>query len=152
MTSWTPPLLKERRLESNNYRSCISSEDSGEEVIVYEDDRLVRVTVLVSSFSLDKVLQVKVSKLIISRINKKAPMNIIICSPQGNVYKTTLANIKSYLVSRLRKLSGTSSLTSSIIIRGKSKSGGKKPGVKNRSKVQRIVDELVNCGSSNQQL
>jgi len=152
MTSWTPPLLKERRLESNNYRSCISSEDSGEEVIVYEDDRLVRVTVLVSSFSLDKVLQVKVSKLIISRINKKAPMNIIICSPQGNVYKTTLANIKSYLVSRLRKLSGTSSLTSSISIRGKSKSGGRKPGVKNRSKVQRIVDELVNCGSSNQQL
>ena len=152
MTSWTPPLLKEIRLESNNYRSCISSEDSGEEVIVYEDDRLVRVTVLVSSFSLDKVLQVKVSKLIISRINKKAPMNIIICSPQGNVYKTTLANIKSYLVSRLRKLSGTSSLTSSISIRGKSKSGGRKPGVKNRSKVQRIVDELVNCGSSNQQL
>ena len=152
MTSWTPPLLKEKRLESNNYRSCISSEDSGEEVIVYEDDRLVRVTVLVSSFSLDKVLQVKVSKLIISRINKKAPMNIIICSPQGNVYKTTLANIKSYLVSRLRKLSGTSSLTSSISIRGKSKLGGRKPGVKNRSKVQRIVDELVNCGSSNQQL
>ena len=152
MTSWTPPLLKERRLESNNYRSCISSEDSGEEVIVYEDDRLVRVTVLVSSFSFDKVLKVKVSKLIISRINKKAPMNIIICSPQGNFYKTTLANIKSYLVSRLRKLSGTSSLTSSISIRGKSKSGGRKPGVKNRSKVQRIVDELVNCGSSNQQL
>ena len=71
MTSWTPPLLKERRLESNNYRSCISSEDSGEEVIVYEDDRLVRVTVLVSSFSFDKVLKVKVSKLIISRTNKK---------------------------------------------------------------------------------
>ena len=34
----------------------------------------------------------------------------------------------------------------------RSKSGGRKAGMKNRSKVQRIVDELVNCGSPNQQL
>ena len=34
----------------------------------------------------------------------------------------------------------------------RSKLGGRKAGVKNRSKVQQIVDELVNCGSPNQQL
>ena len=34
----------------------------------------------------------------------------------------------------------------------RSKSDERKAGVKNRSKVQRIVDELVNCGSLNQQL
>ena len=88
MSSWSPQSLKERRLKSNNYRPCSSSEDSEEEVIVCEDDTLVTVTVLVSSFPFDKVLKVKVCKLIISRINKKAPMNVIICSPQGNVHRT----------------------------------------------------------------
>ena len=37
-------------------------------------------------------------------------------------------------------------------MRGRGKSGGRKPDVENRSKVQRIVDKLVNCGSPNQQL
>ena len=92
-------------MKSTNYRSCSSSEESEEEVVVCEDDRLVKVTVLVSSFSFDKVLKVKVSKLIISRINKKAQMNIIIYSPQGNVHRTTQANINSPVVSRLSKVS-----------------------------------------------
>ena len=70
MTLWPTPSLKERRLNSNNYRLCSSSEDSEEEVVICEDDRLVRVTVLSSYFSCDKVLKVRVSKLIISRINK----------------------------------------------------------------------------------
>ena len=78
MTSYTPPSLKERRLKSNNYMSCCSFEDSEKEVVVREVDRLVRVSVLVSSFSFDKFLKVKVSKLIISRMNEKEPMNIII--------------------------------------------------------------------------
>ena len=69
MTSWPLPSLKERRLKSNNYRSCSPSEDSEEDVVVCEDDRLVRVAVLVSSFSFDNVLNVKVCKLIISSIN-----------------------------------------------------------------------------------
>ena len=71
MLSWSPPSLKKRRLKNNNYRPCNSSEDLEEEVIVCEDDRLVSVTVLVSSYLFDKVLNVKVCKLIISRINKK---------------------------------------------------------------------------------
>ena len=33
----------------------------------------------------------------------------------------------------------------------RSMNGERKAGVKNRSKVQRIVDEFVNCGSPNQQ-
>ena len=61
-------------MNSNNYRPYSSSEDSEEEVVVYEDDRLVIVIVLVSSFPIDTVLKVKVCKLIISRINKKAPI------------------------------------------------------------------------------
>ena len=72
----------------------------------------------------------KVSKLLISRINKKAPINIGICSSQGNVHRTTQTNINSSVVSRLRNISDSSSLTSSISIRGKSKSDGRKPGVK----------------------
>ena len=96
---------------------------------------MVKVTVLVSSFSFDKVLKVKFSKLLISRINKKAPMNIIICSHQGNVRRTTQANINLSVVSRVSKVFDLSSLTSSISMRGKSKSGGRKPGAKNRSKV-----------------
>jgi len=152
MSSWPPPPLKEIRLNSNNYRPCNSSEDSEEEVVVYEDDRLVTVTVLLSSFPFDKVLKVKVCKLIISRINKKVPMNVIIFSLQGNVHRTTHANINSSVVSRLSRVSDLSSLTSSISIISRSKSGGKKAGVKNRSKVQRIVDELINGGSPNQQL
>ena len=137
-------------MKSNNYRSCSSSKDSGEEAVVCEDDKLVRVTVCVSSFSFDKILKVKVSKLIISRINKKAPMNIIICSPQGNAHRTTQVNINPSVVFRLSKVSDSSFLTSSISMRGRSKSGGRKAGLKNRSKVQRIVDELINCGSPNQ--
>ena len=107
---------------------------------------------MVSSFSCDKGLKAEVSKIIISRINKKAPMNVIICSPRGNVHRITQTDINSSVVSRLRKLSDSSSLTSSISMRGRSKLGGRKPGVKTRSKVQRIVDELVNCRSPNQQL
>ena len=152
MSSWPPPTLKEKRLHSNNYRPCSSSEDSEEEVVLVEDDRLVTVTVLLSSFPFDKVLKVKVCKLIISRINKKVPMNAILCSPQGNVYRTRHANINSSVVSRLSRVSDLSSLTSSISIISRSKSGGKKADVKNRSKVQRIMDELVNCVSPSQQL
>ena len=117
-------------MNSNNYRPCSSSEDSEEEVVVCEDDRLVRVAVLVSSFPLDKVLNVKICKLIISRINKKAPMNVIICSTQGNFHRTTQANINSSIVSRLSRVSDLSSLTSSISMISRSKSGGRKDGVK----------------------
>ena len=113
-------------MKSNNYRPCTSSDDSDEEVVVCEDDRLVRMNVLVSSFPFDKVLNVKVCKLIISRINKKAPMNVIICSPQGNVHRTRQANINSSVVSRLSRVSDLSSLTSSIHMISRSKSGGKK--------------------------
>ena len=123
MSSWPPPTLKEKRSHSNNYRPCSSSEDSEEEVVLVEDDRLITVTVLVSSFPSDKVLKVKVCKVIISRINKKAvkaPMNVIICSPQGNVHRTRQANIDSSVVSRLSRVSDLSSLTSSMSV-GRSK-------------------------------
>ena len=79
-------------------------------------------------------------------------MNIIIWLPQGNVHKTTQTDINSSVVSRLSKVSDSSSLTFSISLEGRSKPGGRKPGVKNRSNVQQIVDELVKCGSPNEQL
>ena len=75
-------------------------------------------------------------------------MNIIICSPQGNVHKTRQANINSSVVSRLSRVSDLSSLTSSIGMISRSMNGERKGGVKNRWKVQRIVDELVNCKKS----
>ena len=78
-------------------------------------------------------------------------MNIIICSPQGNVHSTTQANINSSVVSRLSKVYDSSSLTSLISMISRSKLDGRKVSVKNRSKVQRIVDELINFGSPNQQ-
>ena len=79
-------------------------------------------------------------------------MNIIICPPQGSVHRTTQGDINSSVVSRICKVSDSSPVTSSISMRDRSKPGGRKLGVKNRSKIQRIVDELVNCGSPNQQL
>ena len=79
-------------------------------------------------------------------------MNVIIYSPQGNAYRTRQVNINLSVVSRLSRVSDLSYLTSSISMICRSKSGGRKVGVKNRSKVQRIVHELVNYGSSNQQL
>ena len=56
-------------MKSNNYRSCSASEDSGEEVVVCENDLLVRVIVLLSPFSYDKVLKAEVSNIILSKIN-----------------------------------------------------------------------------------
>ena len=134
MSSLPYPSLKEIRMNSNNCRPCSSSEDSEGEVVVCEDDRLIIVTVLVSSFPFDKVLKVKVYKLIISRINKKAPMNVKIYSPQGNIHRTRHANINSSIVSMLSRVSDLSSLTSSISMISRRKSGGRKAGVKNRSK------------------
>ena len=62
-------------------------------------------------------------------------MNVIICSPQGNVHRTRQANINTSVVSRLSRVSDLLALTSSISMIRKSKCGGKKAGVKNRSKV-----------------
>ena len=42
MESWPPLSLNERRSKSNNYRSYSSFEDSGEEVVVCDDDVLVQ--------------------------------------------------------------------------------------------------------------
>ena len=78
-------------------------------------------------------------------------MNIIICSLQGNIHRTIQVNINSSVVSRLSMVSDSSSFTSLFFWRSRSKTGGRKPGIKNRSNVQRIMNELVNCGSPNQQ-
>ena len=80
--------------------------------------------------------------MLLTRINKKSPMNIIIFSPQSNIHRTTQADIHSSVVYRLSKISDASSLTSLICRR--------RYGVKNRTKVQRIVDKLVNCENLNQ--
>ena len=74
-------------------------------------------------------------------------MNIIIYSPQGNIHRAIQANVHSSVVSRLSKVLYLSSLTSSICRRG-----GRNPGIKNRTKVQRNINELVNFGSPNQHL
>ena len=54
-------------------------------------------------------------------------MNIIIYLPQGNIYRIPQAGVHSSAVSRINKVSESSSLTSSIC-----RNGGKKPRVKNR--------------------
>ena len=48
---------------------------------------MVRVSVSGSSFKCDYVLKAEVNKMLLSRINKKAPMKIIIFSPQGNIHR-----------------------------------------------------------------
>ena len=74
-------------------------------------------------------------------------MNTIICPPQANIHRITQIGVYSSIVSRLSKVSYSLSLTLLICRRFR-----RKNGMKNRTKVQRIVDELVNCGSPNQQL
>ena len=77
---------------------CSSSEDSEEDVVVYEDDVLVRVSIFWSSFTCDCVLKAKVGKRLLSKFNKKALMNIIIYLLQGNSHRTTQAGIHSSVV------------------------------------------------------
>ena len=76
-------------------------------------------------------------------------MNIIICSQQGSFYKTTKDDFLPSVVSRLSKVSNFSSESFTSI---RTKPGGRKARVKYRSKVQRLVDALVNCISSKQQM
>ena len=71
-------------------------------------------------------------------------MNIIICPPEGNIHRTTQADVHFSVASRLSKVLNSLSLTWTIC-----RKGGRKHGVKNRTKSQRIVDELVNWGSPN---
>ena len=47
----------------------------GKEVFVCEDNVLVRVTIFVSSFPYDNVLKAEVNTMLLTKINKKAPMN-----------------------------------------------------------------------------
>ena len=140
------------RLKIEYYRSCSSSEASGEQVVVYADDVLVRITIVGSSFQCDDVLKTEVDNILLTKINKRLPMNIIICSPQGNIHRTTQADIASSLVFRLSKVSNSSSFSLSICHIGKSKIDGRKPNIRNSSKVQRIVEKLFNCGSHNRKL
>ena len=152
MALWSPLSFSERRLKSKYYQSCSSSEDLGEEYGVCEDDVLVRVSICGSSFPCDNVLKTEVDNILLTKINKRLPMNIIICSPQGNIHRTTQADIASSLVFRLSKVSNSSSFSLSICHIGKSKIDGRKPNIRNSSKVQRIVEKLFNCGSHNRKL
>ena len=93
------------------------------------------------------VFKVKVDKHLSSNIHKNVPINIIIYSPQGNIHSTTQDDARSSIVSRLIKVLDFSSLTSSFC-----RWGGRKLGLKKRTKSQRIMNELVSCESSNQQL
>ena len=74
-------------------------------------------------------------------------MNIKICSSQSKLHKKTQAKTLSSDVARLSKPSDLLSLPLSSARRG-----GRKSGAKNRTKVERIVDDLVNCGTPNQQI
>ena len=152
MASWPSQLFSERRLKIKYYRSYSSSEASWKQVVVYEDDVLVRITIVGSSFQCDNVLKTEVDNILLTRINKTLPMNIIICLPQSNIHRTTQVDINSSLVSRLSKVSNSSSFPLSICRICKSKIDGRKPNIRNRWKVQRIVDKLFNCGRPNQKL
>ena len=61
MVSWPSPSLDEMRLKIKKYRSCSSSENLEEEVGVYKDNVLVRVSIFGSSFKCDYVFEADVS-------------------------------------------------------------------------------------------
>lgn len=56
--------------------------------------------------------------MLLTRINKKSPINTIIYLPQGNMHRTSQAGVHSSVVSRLSKLSDYSSPTLSLCRRG----------------------------------
>ena len=85
--------------------------------------------------------------MLLSKTHKTLSMNIIIYSSQGNIHRTAQTDVNSSVIFRLRKVQDSSSLTSSIFRRMR-----RKPVVKNRTNVEIFFDELVNCGSPNQQL
>ena len=76
-------------------------------------------------------------------------MNIIIHSQQGSFHRTTKDQSLTSVVSRLNKVSDISFKSFTSI---RSKFGGIKTEVKNKSKIQKLVDKLVDYGSSNQQI
>ena len=78
-----------------------------------DDDALVVVTIFGTSFPCANGLKAEVDKILLTRINKKTLMNII-CSPQGNIHRTTQDGILSSVVSRLGKVSDSLLLTSLI--------------------------------------
>ena len=73
-------------------------------------------------------------------------MNTIIYSQQGSFHRTTKDQSLTSVVSRLNKVSDIS-LKSFTSIR--SKFGGIKTEVKNKSKIQKLVDALVDYRSQN---
>ena len=129
------------------YRSCSSSEDLREDVVVYDNEALVVVTIFGTFVSCGNILKAGIDKMLLTIINKKVPINKIISLPQDIMYRATQADVYSSVVSRRSKVSDSSSLTLSICRRG-----GRKPGVKNRMKVQRFIDDIFNCRNPNQQL
>ena len=107
-------------MKTKYYRSFSSSEDSGKEVIVCnDDDVLVVVTIFGTYIPCGNVLKSEVDKMLLTRIKKI--MNIIICPPQGNIHRTTQADVHSFAIYRLNKELNSSSLNSSIYRRGRKK-------------------------------
>ena len=76
-------------------------------------------------------------------------MNIIICSQQESFYKTPKMIFFLQLYLDLVRFPISHRSHSQVF---EQKSGGRKARVKYRSKVQRLVDALVNCISSKQQM
>ena len=93
MALWPPPSFSEIRLKIKYYQSCSSSETSGEKVIVCEDTVLVRVTTYGVIFPYDNVSKAEIDKMLLTRINKRVPMNMIVFLQHGNIYRTTMADI-----------------------------------------------------------
>ena len=71
MVSWISPSFSEMRLKIKLYRPCISSEDSGKEFVVCDEDVLVGITIVGHSFTCGNVLKVEVGKMLLTRINQK---------------------------------------------------------------------------------
>ena len=101
------------------YRSCSSSEDLRENVVICDNHALVVVTIFGTYIPCGNVLKSEVDKMLLTRIKKI--MNIIICPPQGNIHRTTQADVHSFAIYRLNKELNSSSLNSSIYRRGRKK-------------------------------
>ena len=85
-----------------------------EDDVICDNDILVVVAIFDTSIPCGTFLKAKVDKILLTRINIKSPMNIILCSLQGNIHRTTQVSVYSSIVSMRSKVSDSPPLNSSI--------------------------------------
>ena len=106
-----PPTVKYNTTTDSEFRPCSSSVDSDEDVIVVDVTIVVSVTIFVNLVANGIFLEAELSQTLVSKIYKKSPTNIIICSEGDNFHKITKADFFPSIICILIKVSDCSPMS-----------------------------------------